>query len=132
MSEKVLLILVDGMRPDSLDVCNHPFIRKMKEEGIYIPTAQTVMPSVTLPCHMSLFHSVARQTWNFNNTYTPQVRPINGICEQLHLYKRQAVSLQLGRVERFVKAGHHFLRLLYLGPYLFLRDCKRKSHGRSD
>lgn len=89
MSEKVLLILVDGMRPDSLDVCNHPFIRKMKEEGIYIPTAQTVMPSVTLPCHMSLFHSVAPDRHGIlTNTYTPQVRPINGICEQLHLYKK--------------------------------------------
>ena len=78
------------------------------------PTAQTVMPSVTLPCHMSLFHSVAPDRHGIlTNTYTPQVRPINGICEQLHLYKRQAVSLQLGRVERF-GARHHFLRLLYL------------------
>ena len=50
MSEKVLLILVDGMRPDSLEVCGHTFINKMKESGSYTANAQTVMPSVTLLC----------------------------------------------------------------------------------
>jgi hypothetical protein len=37
MSEKVLLILSDGMRPDSLDACAHPFIAKMKAAGAYTP-----------------------------------------------------------------------------------------------
>lgn len=41
MSEKVLLILVDGMRPDSLEVCRHPFISKMKE-GIVMNRALMV------------------------------------------------------------------------------------------
>lgn len=89
MSEKVLLILVDGMRPDSLEVCSHSFINKMKEEGSYTAKAQTVMPSVTLPCHMSLFHSVAPDRHGIlTNTYTPQVRPINGLFEQLRLRKK--------------------------------------------
>lgn len=89
MSEKVLLILVDGMRPDSLEVCSHPFIKKMKKIGSYTGEAQTVMPSVTLPCHMSLFHSVTPDRHGIlTNTYTPQVRPINGICEQLRLSKK--------------------------------------------
>ena len=89
MSEKVLLILVDGMRPDSLEICNHPLIKKMKETGIYVAEAQTVMQSVTLPCHMSLFHSVPPERHGIlTNTYTPQVRPINGLCEQLRLGKK--------------------------------------------
>jgi len=89
MSEKVLLILVDGMRPDSLDICGHPFIRKMKEAGCYTAEAQTVMPSVTLPCHMSLFHSVPPDRHGIlTNTYTPQVRPINGLFEQLRQSKK--------------------------------------------
>jgi predicted AlkP superfamily pyrophosphatase or phosphodiesterase len=29
MSKKVLLVLVDGMRPDSLEACKHPYIGKM-------------------------------------------------------------------------------------------------------
>ena len=58
MSEKVILILVDGMRPDGMMGCGNPFAEKLIKESTYSLTAQTVMPSVTLPCHMSLFHSV--------------------------------------------------------------------------
>lgn len=84
MSEKVLMILVDGMRPDSLEKSGHSFIEEMKAKGSYSLEAQTVMPSVTLPCHMSLFHSVPPERHGIlENTYTAQVRPILGLCEQL-------------------------------------------------
>ena len=58
MSEKVILILVDGMRPDGMMQCGNPFAQKLVENSTYSLNARTVMPSVTLPCHMSLFHSV--------------------------------------------------------------------------
>ena len=81
---KVVLILVDGMRPDSLEACGHPFVKEMLSESVYFPNAQTVMPSVTLPCHMSLFHSATPERHGIlTNTYVPQVRPVNGICEIL-------------------------------------------------
>ncbi|MHA6480556.1 alkaline phosphatase family protein [Paenibacillus sp. strain BS8-2] len=84
MNHKVLLILVDGMRPDSLSLSGHPYIEQLKEQASYTLTAQTVMPSVTLPCHMSLFHSVPPERHGImDNIYTPQVRPIAGLCEQL-------------------------------------------------
>ena len=42
------------------------------------------MPSVTLPCHMSLFHSVEPGRHGVTtNLYTPQVRPVEGLCERL-------------------------------------------------
>ena len=77
---RVLLILVDGMRPDSLtDIQKAQGIIK---KSLYTMEAQTVMPSVTLPCHMSLFHSVdPSRHGTTTNTYAPQVRPINGLCE---------------------------------------------------
>ena len=53
---KVLLILVDGMRPDSLQDIS--YVSKLKEKASYSLEAKTVYPSDTLPCHMSLFHSV--------------------------------------------------------------------------
>ncbi|WP_168120077.1 alkaline phosphatase family protein [Paenibacillus sp. HB172176] len=85
MSEKVLLILVDGMRPDALESSGHPCIEKWKAVGSHTLSATTVMPSITLPCHMSLFHSVPPQRHGImENVYTPQVRPIAGLCEQLH------------------------------------------------
>ena len=55
MIEKVVLVLVDGMRPDGLMQCGHPFVTTLLKDATYALDAQTVMPSVTLPCHMSLF-----------------------------------------------------------------------------
>lgn len=79
---KVLLILSDGMRPDA--VKNHPVIQRLREQGTCCMGARTVMPSVTLPCHMSLFHSVDPERHGVTtNIYTPQVRPIAGIFERL-------------------------------------------------
>lgn len=87
MEDKVLLILVDGMRPDSLRICGHPFVDEFLSGSACALNAVTVMPSVTLPCHMSLFHSVNPERHGvLTNLYTPQVRPIPGLCEQLSRY----------------------------------------------
>ncbi|MBO5198520.1 MAG: alkaline phosphatase family protein [Lachnospiraceae bacterium] len=84
MSEKVILILSDGLRPDAFEACGHPFAKTLLTKSSYSMDAQTVTPSVTLPCHMSLFHSVTPDRHGIlTNTYTPQVRPVNGLCEQL-------------------------------------------------
>ncbi len=58
MKNKVLMILCDGMRPDAVELCGHPFVSVLKNTSAYNSHAQTVFPSYTLPCHMSLFHSV--------------------------------------------------------------------------
>ena len=90
MSEKVILILADGLRPDAMMACGHPFAERMKEIATYSLGAQTVMPSVTLPCHVSLFHSVdPSRHGTTTNTYTPQVRPIDGIVEVLRRAKKK-------------------------------------------
>lgn len=82
---KVFLALIDGMRPDSLTTCNHPFYKELLETSRCSMNMRTVMPSVTLPCHMSLFHSVTTDRHGIlSNTYVPQVRPINGLCEVLN------------------------------------------------
>lgn len=79
---KTLLILVDGMRPDALQ--GIPEAESMLARSANTLHAQTVMPSVTLPCHMSLFHSVGPERHGTTtNTYAPQVRPVKGLCEVL-------------------------------------------------
>ena len=81
---KTILILADGMRPDSLT--DIPAAQKIIASGKSTMTATTVSPSVTLPCHMSLFHSVdPSRHGTTTNVYMPQVRPINGLCETLKL-----------------------------------------------
>ncbi len=93
MSQKVLLILVDGMRPDAIDQCEHPFLRKLREESSCCMNSRTVMPSVTLPCHTSLFLSVDPERHGITtNTWVPQVRPIDSLGDVVaHAGKRAAM-----------------------------------------
>lgn len=84
MKNQVVLILVDGMRPDGMTACGHPFVEKLLKTSAYTLKGRTVMPSVTLPCHMSLFHSVDPGRHGVTtNTYTPQVRPVVGLDHQI-------------------------------------------------
>ena len=80
---KILTILCDGMRPDSFT--HLPEAQALLAKSSYDLNAQTVYPSVTLPCHLSLFHSVTPERHNnMTNTYTPMVRPVMSMLEQLH------------------------------------------------
>lgn len=90
MSQKIILVLVDGMRPDGMMECGNPYAQKLIAQSTYSLTAQTVMPSVTLPCHMALFHSVAPERHGMlTNTYVPQVRPIEGLFARLDKFDKK-------------------------------------------
>ena len=90
MENKVLLILVDGMRPDSLSRCGGGRMEQFFRDGTYCLNTQTTFPPVTLPCHMSLFHSVdAGRHGTTTNVYMPQVRPVNGLIEVLAAAKKK-------------------------------------------
>ena len=84
LDNKVILISIDGMRPDGFTGCGNPFCTEMMEKGSFALDAKTVFPSVTLPCHMSMFHSVPPERHGVTtNTYTPPVHAINGLFEQI-------------------------------------------------
>lgn len=84
---KTLLILVDGMRPDALTGCKAA--QKVMANTVYTLNAQTVMPSVTLNCHMSLFFSTLPERHGTKgNTYAPPPRPILSICDVLAIEKK--------------------------------------------
>jgi len=84
MKNKVILISIDGMRPDGFLTCGNPYINELMTKSSYSLQASSVFPSVTLPCHMSMFHSVPPERHGTTtNTYMPQVRPINGLGEQI-------------------------------------------------
>ena len=85
MRNKILLFLADGMRPDFLADCENPYAKTLLSESVHTLAGRTVMPSVTLPCHMSLFHSVPPERHGvLTNDWRPQVRPVRGLCEVLH------------------------------------------------
>ena len=84
MNSKVILISIDGMRPDGLLQCGNPFVEELMKKGTYTLDAASMNPSVTLPCHMSIFHSVTPQRHGMTtNTYIPMVRPVNSLFEQI-------------------------------------------------
>ena len=54
----LVLFVIDGMRPDGLQQTDTPHIDNVFQRGAYTCTARTVMPSVTLPAHTSMFRGV--------------------------------------------------------------------------
>lgn len=89
MNKKVILVSIDGMRPDGVLQCGNPYVETLKKEWAYTFNARTVFPSVTLPCHTSLFHSVPpTRHGTTTNTYMPQVHPIEGLFELLKHNKK--------------------------------------------
>lgn len=105
---KVLLILVDGMRPDAL--VNIRQVEELKKKAAWTLDAQTVFPSATLPCHMSLFYSVEpNRHGTTTNTFAPQVRPIDGLFDVLHDNKKMnAMFYSWGQLRDVLRPGKLF------------------------
>jgi predicted AlkP superfamily pyrophosphatase or phosphodiesterase len=79
---RAVLVMIDGMRPDAIAAANTPTLHHIMAHGAYTLAARSVMPSVTLPCHMSIFHSVPPERHGItSNVYTPMARPIKGLVE---------------------------------------------------
>ncbi|MFN8421315.1 MAG: alkaline phosphatase family protein [Anaerolineae bacterium] len=88
---KVVFVMIDGLRPDALDHASLPGLRSLLDRGAYSLRASSVMPSMTLPCHMSIFHSVPPSRHGIlSNEYAPQVRPIRGLVEHLNSAGKQS------------------------------------------
>jgi predicted AlkP superfamily pyrophosphatase or phosphodiesterase len=84
MKDKVVLISIDGMRPDGMQACGNPYVKELEKLCYYTYNARSMDPSVTLPCHFSMTHSVTPQGHGLlTNTYVPQVRPVKGIFEKV-------------------------------------------------
>lgn len=50
----MVIISIDGLRPDALDQAHTPILDDLRRRGSYCPHAQTVIPSHTLPGHASM------------------------------------------------------------------------------
>ena len=84
MNKKVILISIDGMRPDGLKQCANPYVPVLEKECTYTYSGRSMVPSVTFPCHFSMAHSVTPERHGIlTNTYIPEVRPVDGIFERV-------------------------------------------------
>lgn len=78
----VVLILIDGLRPDGLEVANCPRLKALRDRSAWTMRATSVMPSVTLPCHTSIFHSVPPMRHGVtSNMWAPMARPLPGLFD---------------------------------------------------
>ena len=94
MVKRVILYVVDGMRPEGMLMAQAPNLQRLRERGAFTFSAQTVMPSITLPTHMSMFHGVTPQVHGVtDNVWQPMPgEPIPGIIELVHQAQRKAAA----------------------------------------
>jgi predicted AlkP superfamily pyrophosphatase or phosphodiesterase len=52
--DRVLIVTFDGLRPDAIAAAEMDTVLALMQNGAYTLTAQTIMPSVTLPSHASM------------------------------------------------------------------------------
>lgn len=87
---KVVLFMVDGMRPDGLMQAETSTMDLMRARGASTMEARTTFPSMTLPCHTSLFLGVPPERHGIlTNTWMPQARPVLGLVDVLNRAEKQ-------------------------------------------
>lgn len=78
----VLFVMLDGVRPDAITTADCRTLESLRERGASTMQASSVMPSITLPCHTSIFHSVPPTRHGItSNTFVPMARPLPGLAE---------------------------------------------------
>ncbi|MBE0699237.1 MAG: alkaline phosphatase family protein [Anaerolineaceae bacterium] len=120
LAERVILFVVDGMRPDGMLQADTPTMRRMVDTGAATFAAQTVMPSITLPCHISMFHGLPPEVHGVTtNAWEPfPDGPVPGIIEVVRDARKQAASFytweQLRDLSRPGSLAYsHFLDIYY-------------------
>jgi arylsulfatase A-like enzyme len=85
LAKQVILFVIDGLRPDALQQAHTSEIDKLVAQGAYTWRAQTVTPSVSLPCHTSLFFAVPPARHGVvSNVWTPLPPPVPSLIEVVH------------------------------------------------
>lgn len=87
----VILLLIDGTRPDAIAAAGCVHLESLRRRSAYTLRATSVMPSITLPCHMSIFHSVPPTRHGITtNIYIPMARPLPGLVELIRGERKRA------------------------------------------
>lgn len=90
----VVFILIDGLRPDAIAPAACPNLKALIARGAATLQASSIMPSMTLPCHTSIFHSVPPARHGIStNTWSPMVRPLPGLFDQAKLAGKRCAFL---------------------------------------
>lgn len=75
----VVLISIDGLRPDALEIADTPTLDALIAAGAYSPTTQAVLPTVTLINHASMLGGMSPDKHGISwNVLDPEAGKING------------------------------------------------------
>lgn len=77
--QHVVIITIDGLRPDALELAETPNLDALRRAGAYQPAAKAVLPSVTLVNHASILGGMAPAKHGIDwNALDPERGVING------------------------------------------------------
>jgi arylsulfatase A-like enzyme len=93
----VIVISIDGLRPDAIDQFNAPTLQKLVREGRYSLNAKTILPSITLPSHTSMITGVGPEvhgiTWNDNQVEARGRVQVPTMLATAHEYGLQTAAI---------------------------------------
>lgn len=85
MPPKLLHIVIDGCRPDGLAQADTPHLDALWRTGAYSWRAQSIMPSISLPCHTSMFRGVLPDKHGITkNVYNPAADAFPSIIDMAY------------------------------------------------
>jgi predicted AlkP superfamily pyrophosphatase or phosphodiesterase len=114
----VLFVMIDGLRPEAITPERCPTLAGLMARGAYTLRAQSVMPSLTLPCHMSIFHSVPPGRHGVTtNTWSPMARPLPGLVEAAHAAGRRCSFYYNWEPLRNLSEPNHLLHAYFRNNY---------------
>jgi len=119
-----VFVMIDGLRPDAIEAADCPNLTNLIARSAHTLSARSVMPSVTLPCHMSIFHSVPPERHGVtSNDWHPMARPLPGLVEQAaHSGKKCAFFISWEPLR-------DLSRPLNLHHLYFARDARAFDYG---
>ncbi|MBI2516815.1 MAG: alkaline phosphatase family protein [Opitutae bacterium] len=101
--ERVLIISIDGLRPDRLLLADTPVLHGLIRQGAYTMWAQTTVVAITLPSHVSMLTGVNPLKhgimWNTNLSVQPMVYPNHPTLFESAKQAGYATALISGKVK---------------------------------
>ena len=129
----VVFIMLDGVRPDAIETANCPTLHSLRERGASTMQARSVMPSITLPCHTSIVHSVPPTRHSITtNTFIPMARPLPGLVEVARAAdKRVAFFYNWEQLRDLARPGSVHYSFFRDSSYLMDGDDETTLHASS-
>lgn len=98
-AERVVMISIDGLRADALERFQPPTLTRLANEGAFTDRAETVLPSLTVPAHLSMLSGVAPATHGVLNDrirLTPEMTDLQPLFRKARDRGRTAVAFMSG------------------------------------